>query len=455
MERISQIQAIKAGTAPPRGDTGTYGGVESVRTKLQNTNPEALSTAGDAYIAAAGYLEDTYNLLESLAGTMAGDWKDKSSQQAQQALQLLHASARELAARARQVGAAHKDYADELRKAKSHLPESGPYTFDDDMPGWLSGWRTTSASENEMARQHIENLNERIVAVYDTLPLDVTTVLPSPAPPETPDFDTSNFDTSGLNGGGYRPRGSSGYSPSGLNPSDYSGSGGPSGTGMPGSDPNIPSDLSGGGGTGGTGSGGTGSGGTGPGGTGRPGDGSNGVPGNGVPGGGVNDPSNPSGGTGGTGLPGGPNPNDPRSTGLAGLNPSTGLNTPNTSGLNTPNTTGLNTPNTTGLNTPNLNGVTSPNSSGSIIPAGLGTGATGTGAGGSGLGSSYGGGGAGGVTPALATRAAGTPGMGGMPFMPMGGQGNEGNQERERSTWLTEDESVWGGDGPVAPSVIA
>jgi hypothetical protein len=44
--------------------------------------------------------------------------------------------------------------------------------------------------------------------------------------------------------------------------------------------------------------------------------------------------------------------------------------------------------------------------------------------------------------------------MNGMPFMPMGGAGGEGNQERERSTWLTEDESVWGGDGPVAPGVI-
>jgi hypothetical protein len=41
-----------------------------------------------------------------------------------------------------------------------------------------------------------------------------------------------------------------------------------------------------------------------------------------------------------------------------------------------------------------------------------------------------------------------------MPFMPMGAGGGEGDSERERSTWLIEDENVWGGDTPVAPTVI-
>jgi hypothetical protein len=38
---------------------------------------------------------------------------------------------------------------------------------------------------------------------------------------------------------------------------------------------------------------------------------------------------------------------------------------------------------------------------------------------------------------------------------PMGGHGGgEGEEERERSTWLTEDDDVWGGDGDTAPPVI-
>jgi hypothetical protein len=55
-----------------------------------------------------------------------------------------------------------------------------------------------------------------------------------------------------------------------------------------------------------------------------------------------------------------------------------------------------------------------------------------------------------------AGTAAGTP-MGGMPFMPMGGMGGgQSNQdkERERTTWLAEEEEVWGTDPDVAPAVV-
>ncbi|WP_449066128.1 hypothetical protein [Planomonospora algeriensis] len=52
-------------------------------------------------------------------------------------------------------------------------------------------------------------------------------------------------------------------------------------------------------------------------------------------------------------------------------------------------------------------------------------------------------------------RGAAANGMPMMPMMPMGGAGT-GEQERERdqTTWLAEDEGVWGGDEDVAPSVI-
>jgi hypothetical protein len=35
-----------------------------------------------------------------------------------------------------------------------------------------------------------------------------------------------------------------------------------------------------------------------------------------------------------------------------------------------------------------------------------------------------------------------------------GGAGNEQEKERERSTWLVEDEDVWGTDPDVTPTVI-
>ena len=39
-------------------------------------------------------------------------------------------------------------------------------------------------------------------------------------------------------------------------------------------------------------------------------------------------------------------------------------------------------------------------------------------------------------------------------MMPHGAGGAEGEQERERTSWLTEDEDVWGTGGDVAPPVI-
>jgi hypothetical protein len=60
------------------------------------------------------------------------------------------------------------------------------------------------------------------------------------------------------------------------------------------------------------------------------------------------------------------------------------------------------------------------------------------------------------VSPAGA-GSAGAAGTGGMPFLPpMGGMGGGGGQEkdRERSTWLAEEEAVWGTDPDCAPAVL-
>ncbi|KPM56538.1 hypothetical protein ACG83_01000 [Frankia sp. R43] len=61
------------------------------------------------------------------------------------------------------------------------------------------------------------------------------------------------------------------------------------------------------------------------------------------------------------------------------------------------------------------------------------------------------------ATPAVAGSTAG--GGGGMPFMPMGGMGGgaaggSSSRDRQRSTWLTEDEEVWGTDPDCAPAVV-
>jgi hypothetical protein len=55
-----------------------------------------------------------------------------------------------------------------------------------------------------------------------------------------------------------------------------------------------------------------------------------------------------------------------------------------------------------------------------------------------------------------AAAADGMAGRGGMMGAPMmGGAGGQGGKERERQTWLTEDEDFWGAnEGDVAPPVI-
>jgi hypothetical protein len=58
---------------------------------------------------------------------------------------------------------------------------------------------------------------------------------------------------------------------------------------------------------------------------------------------------------------------------------------------------------------------------------------------------------------ATAANAANAGKGGMMPMMPpmMGGAQGAGSQDRERGTWLTESEDIWGSDdGDVAPPLI-
>jgi uncharacterized protein YukE len=99
--------------------------------------------------------------------------------------------------------------------------------------------------------------------------------------------------------------------------------------------------------------------------------------------------------------------------------------------------------------------------SGGLGGGGLGGGGLGSGGLGAGAGGLDGVGGLGGSLAAEEAAAARNAALaakggttGGMP-MGMGGAGHGGQEEeRERTTWLTEDEDIWGGDGDVAPPVI-
>ncbi|MET7424482.1 hypothetical protein [Dactylosporangium sp. NPDC005555] len=250
--------------------------------------------------------------------------------------------------------------------------------------------------------------------------------------------------------------GSGGFSGAGFGAGTGDGSGGSggfSGAGVGGSgfDTSDPASGSGGsgGGTGGSGGmigagiGGLGTGGLGTGGL------SGGSSGTGRPGG------TGTGGSGGVigsgGMTGGtPSPLDPGDLGSGGFGGSTGV-TPggfNTGGLTPNNPSGM-----------ALGPLGTPPAG--YAPAGVGSFPAGAVAGGA---LASGGANVGGLPGAMGNPVSGDggssagAGMGGMPFMPpmgrMGGGGKENEKERERTTWLAEEEAVWGTDPDVTAAVI-
>ncbi|GAA3004925.1 WXG100 family type VII secretion target [Streptosporangium longisporum] len=500
-------------SAPEIGSRDHYSGYSAVEIKemLAATNPRAIEEAGHAYKSAAGTLQGSHTLIRDVAAQLAQVWSGDASIQAQQALQLVHKTVQELAIRCGQLGPPLVQYGAEALPKYTELAATRPSAVgfldgldilpgDDIATGHVGGgYLITNKSNNDFARDDLVNLNKELVKLYNDIPPTVEKDLPILGGPAGPALTNQDYPGGipggvppggGIPGGGYPGGGygglpgGGGYGgyPGGGSGGAYPGGGGYTGPGLPG----YPGGGSGGGGLpGGYPGGGSGGvnlpgGGTLPGGGNLPGGGAYpGVtdPGGGLPGGGSNPayPGYPGAGGPGSGQPGtvtmpagyspdqqgGLNPNDPRATHLAGFEPTTptvptatgpgtgpGIGLPQYNGTGPgigtgPSTTSLG-PN--GLNGPNsLNGLNNPTGTGP--GTWVGNGAT-TGGAGGGLNAVNGVGG---------TRGAGVGtgmGMGGMPFMPMGGSPGEGNQDRERSTWLVEDEDVWGGDGGTAPAVI-
>ncbi|MFA1550842.1 WXG100 family type VII secretion target [Actinomadura chokoriensis] len=161
-------------------------------------------------------------------------------------------------------------------------------------------------------------------------------------------------------------------------------------------------------------------------------------------------PGNMPGGPG-SNLPGGPNgpdiPNGPSGPGGSNLpgGPGSGSGIPGTDLASLPPGGGPG-------GGPGLGGGGLPGGAPGLGGGGAG-GGLGAGPGGLGGGLGAGPGGFGAGAGALGKNAMG--GMGGM-GMPMGagGRGGGDGEEHERSTWLTEDEDVWGGNDDTAPPVI-
>ncbi|MEV4168402.1 WXG100 family type VII secretion target [Nonomuraea sp. NPDC049709] len=434
-ENKREIHLLKPACMP--GTVETSGrSVEEVVTFINGFDETRIEQAATAYNDAHTAVTTAKNGLEAQARKLAEVWEGPASVEAQQALGILYVTLGELADKLKKMAEPISALATVVSKHKSFVNDG----WKGIMPTWanqggLTGgsWNDSIAdlysvytgvyggdsatgdwgSQDELAGLHLQTFGDDLSHVHVMIPDTVEKVLRDIHPPQLPQEDPDPIDYSQFNGdtGGLTPASYGNTDMSGM-PTGGPGTGGPSfGALDPSTDPSTPN-IPGYPGTNPPGY--------------PPTDSPTGPDSNGQDPNGQNpDGQNPNGRDPNGQNPGGQYPNGQYPN---GQNPGSGTNT-NLQDYRP--TTASTVPTGT---VPTTNSYGSPTSS-----FGPGT-----------SGGVYGGGGgmmpAGGAPGVGATRGGGT----GMPFLPMGGMGGAGagqeSQDRESSTWLHEDDDVWGGD---------
>ncbi|MFI7130794.1 WXG100 family type VII secretion target [Nonomuraea sp. NPDC050153] len=399
-------------------------------------DPEAIASTAESYLAAAAKLTALQDTLVSQAAVMAQIWEGTSSVESQQSLRTLHATIRELAAKFKAVGLPLQALGKRLQQHQDFIQDkNGSWsvdnwmTWDDDLPGL---YRTMNGgyewgSQNELAGQHLRLLNNDLLEIYEQLPTYVHKVvpdlqLPTPAGPDLkidPDSDDYQIDPNLINppggdldGPGVDDTGTPSFVKSDM-PSLPNGALSPDGTSSNGTYTGSDADP------------------TGTGADGR-----------------FPDSAYPTGS-----MPGDGNVNDGSSSTPSPVNMKSGTPDPDlTTNAGMPDTSSVKPSDArttledfqrpTGWD-PSIP-VTTPNGSYPYAATGNGTG-PGTGSGGNAMSGP-------GITP-LNPRSASAIGSG-MPLMPMAGAGTGAteSEDREKTTWLLEDDDVWGADADDAVS---
>ncbi|QYC38720.1 hypothetical protein Nocox_05465 [Nonomuraea coxensis DSM 45129] len=423
---ILSFDRMPRGEKPPEGATG-----DQIKQWLANTDPGSVTGAGQTYMAASTKVDAAIGTLEEHVAKIAATWKGPDAAKARHALEMLHASGRELSTKLGLMGGALQNYAERLTETKGKVNEPV-----------LTGQVSKTAlevekAETDQARKALYELNKEIVNLYNVqVPHDVSYELPtvslsSPVNPKNvtyPGGSETAIPSAGSNPSGSGPSSfapGSTNDPSSTNPggTDPNGSN-PNGSNPNGSDPN--GSNPGGSDPNGSNPGGTDPNGTNPGGT---------DPNGSNPG------TNPGDGTvppviGGSDrtTTDGPAGTDPARTDAASFTPQgTPTLTPTASTFTpspfTPSPFGTTTP-VTSISPPPSIGYTPGGATPGGIPSVIGS---------PGI--------IGGQSPAAAAGARGLGGLNsGMPFMPMMGGGVGGAGEGsglERTTYLAEDPNSW------------
>lgn len=375
-------------------DSGTYSGTyDEIKNEFNQLNPAPINVACTAWSRLAGHLGTVANELMTRAGHPLHEaWESKTSPDAQQQLQLAQATAQALADQCMQMARA-TDWAYQYAQwYKDHVPGDGLIT--------------TGADADRINEHRVALLSRYNEVIGYCIPSQVQSSLVTNGQGAVSDFHA----TPGPGPAGPGPMGPGPGPGPGTTPVAPPHHLPPPHVYPP---PHTP-------GPGGPGPGPTGPGPIGPG------------------------PIGP--GPGGPGPGSDYNPNSlptlDNSSSLAGFDPSGGAG----SGFGPGGASGLGAGGASGLGGGGLGG-------GGLGAGGLGAGdASGLAGSGAGMGAGAGGGGIAGGAGAAGGMAGGAGGRPGM-MMPMHGSGQGGDDERERSTWLAEDDDIWGTDD-APPGVI-
>ncbi|MFC6880068.1 WXG100 family type VII secretion target [Actinomadura yumaensis] len=390
------------------------GDIDALKQILNATKPDEVRQAGEAYANAAKKFQATADLLRKHAIGLSNAWKGTDSNAAQKQMQRLNATGREMNVRYGENGTALTQHAEKLQWYKDHAPGEGliphfdvgsaaKFALGATIAGPAGGVLAVGGLNVSKTLGDIKNFfgnEEKKLAKQHMQKLQERTI-------ETnnnwvPKEITVDMPNPGAGVNDRNPQIPGGGVPGGGVPGGGVPGGGVPGGGVPGG----------------------------------------GVPGGGVPGGGVPGGGVPGGGVPGGGIPGGGHGSD--LSGLPGGGGGGGGDPFGRQGLG-------------GGGIPGGGGGGGGGVPGGGIPGGGAGGlAGGIPGGGAGMGKGAMGAGAGAGKGGFGAGKAGAGGMGGAPMGGRGGgAGGGGNDEHERTTWLHEDEDVWGGsDGDTSPPVI-
>ncbi|MEU5864824.1 MULTISPECIES: hypothetical protein [unclassified Nonomuraea] len=391
--------------------------LSKVRDWIDATDPGSVKLAGLYYSHAEALLNGFAGDLKTKAAELAKNYTGPAAVETQKQLQTLHASVRELARKLGEMGRPLQGYGETLHWAQANVVESMDHDSrtdrDVDWAGRVPFYRLYRGDKR--AVEHLKKVNERIVEHYKQLPAEIQTALPDPSVPELPDFNNGGGGVPGpdLNGDGLPDK----YPTASFGPNA-----------VPGGPGYVDGKLPGDGGTG-----------TYP--TVQYPDGTSGSGANvgGVPG--YDGGDNPYGGADSSALNGSSLGSAPN-----GTSPNLSTSLPPGSNDGTTKLAGYD-PSLSGMNNSGYPTSTS-TTGGSPYGSGTGSGAGGMGTGQGGVAVNAAAmrgvnGGSGFVAPGM---------MGGAPAR--GGEGGEKHTD-ENTTWLAEDDDVWGGPEGTTPSTLA